>query len=138
MFTDLIKAKRQPHKNHKNDDEISDERINELMDALFSKSADDDDDADDDEIDLAKGADEDADADDEDADADDGDAMEKGGREDLMRRAHEMVEGLSEEDLADFLGSKVVKKALVMTVLGRLDDGALRELVSFDQANGMK
>ncbi len=132
MFTDLIKAKRrEPTK----EEDISDERIDELMDALFSKSADDDGEEDEEEIDLAKGADED-DADEDDADEDE-DEMEKGGREDLMRRAHEMIEGLSDEDLSDFLSSKIVKKALVMTVLGRRDDGALRELVSFDQANGI-
>jgi len=57
-------------------------------------------------------------------------------REEMIERVEAMLEGLSDEELSDFLSSREVKKSLALSVIERLDMSAMSQLVSTDEANG--
>lgn len=133
MFLDLVKARKS------NNEEVSPERIRELMDELFSGSDDDMDD------DMDKGTGYDMDKGDKGDMGDDmdkgdmGDDMEKGkdARRELMNKVYSLVDNLSEEELKAIIDSRTMKKALFMGVIDNMETGELSELVSQMQANGI-
>jgi hypothetical protein len=57
-------------------------------------------------------------------------------REEMIERVEAMLEGLSDEELSEFLASREVKKSLALSVIERLDMSAMSQLVSPDEANG--
>ena len=57
-------------------------------------------------------------------------------REEMIERVEAMLEGLSDEELSEFLSSREVKKSLALSVIERLDMSAMSQLVSPDEANG--
>jgi hypothetical protein len=145
MFTDLIKAKKTP-KSAKKRDEISDDRLDEIMAELFGGADDEDDEpepapkmkkgssysARDKMLEKAEDMDEDMDED-EDEDED----MEKGmSRREMMDKVYTMVDDLSDEDLDKFLSDRQIKKAQVMAIFEQMGTGDLKELVSSKDANG--
>ena len=146
MFMDLVKgAKRAPKSSKKDNEEISDERLDEIMAELFggSSSSDDEDDEKAEKgkkammprADLLRASEED-DEDDEDDEEED---MEKGmSRRDMMDKVYSMVDDLSEEELSQFLSSREIKKAQAMAIFSQMSNSDLRELVSVAEANGSK
>jgi hypothetical protein len=70
--------------------------------------------------------------------AEDEGAEEEGAmsREEMIERVEAMLEGLSDEELSEFLSSREVKKSLALSVIERLDMSAMSQLVSPDEANG--
>ena len=64
--------------------------------------------------------------------------MEKGKseRRAMMDRAYSLIDDLSEEQLRAFLSEHVISKAIAMMVLGNMPTSDLKELVSFEDANG--
>jgi len=144
MFVDLIKGRQAAQKPQKqrmsadNDrDEMSDERLDEIMAELFGT-------ADDDEpapkrvkkgarYDLEKAMDEEDDLDIEDEEED----MEKGmSRREMMNQVYSMVDDLSDEELDSFLSDRQIKKAQVMAIFEQMPTSDLKELVSARAANG--
>ena len=143
MFLDLVKARKADK------EDVSPERIRELMDELFSGS--DDGDMDDDDMDkgmrydmddmddmdkgsmkeMYKGDDDDNMRDDSDDDSSDD------SRRELMNKVYSLVDNLSEEELKAIIDSRTMKKALVMGVIDNMATGELSELVSQMQANGI-
>lgn len=77
------------------------------------------------------------DEDEEDADAEDED-MEKARdeRRAMMDRAYSLIDDLSEDQLRAFLADHEISKALAMMVIGGMSNSDLKELVSFEEANG--
>ena len=64
---------------------------------------------------------------------------EEGGemsREEMLARVSEMLEALSDEELADFLSSREVKKALAQGVFAAMSAAQLKELFTPTEANG--
>ena len=57
-------------------------------------------------------------------------------RAEMMEQIEAMLEGLSDEELSEFLSSREVKKSLALSVIERLDMSAMSQLVSPDEANG--
>ena len=64
--------------------------------------------------------------------------MEKGRdeRRAMMDRAYSLIDNLSEGQLKVFLSEHEISKALAMMVIGSMETSDLRELVSFEDANG--
>lgn len=64
--------------------------------------------------------------------------MDKGAdeRRAMMDRAYSLIDNLSEAQLKAFLAEHEISKALAMMVIGSMETSDLRELVSFEQANG--
>jgi hypothetical protein len=64
--------------------------------------------------------------------------MEKGAgeRRAMMDRAYSLIDNLSEAQLKAFLSEHEISKALAMMVIGGMKTSDLRELVSFEDANG--
>ena len=147
MFVDLIKGRKaqKPQKQRMsadNDrDEMSDERLEEIMAELFGS-------ADDEERDerpaprkVKKGARYDLEKamEDEDLDIeeDDDEDMEKGmSRREMMDKVYSMVDDLSDEELDSFLSDRQIKKAQVMAIFEQMPSSDLKELVSAREANG--
>jgi hypothetical protein len=57
-------------------------------------------------------------------------------REAMLERVEAMLEGLSDEELSDFLSSREVKKALAQSVFSAMTAAQLAEIMSPEQANG--
>lgn len=144
MFVDLIKGRKaqKPEKKRMsadNDrDEMSDERLDEIMAELFG-SADDDEPAPSKvkkgaRYDLEKAMEEDEDLDIEDDEEED---MEKGmSRREMMNQVYSMVDDLSDDELDSFLADRQIKKAQVMAIFEQMPTSDLKELVSARAANG--
>ena len=158
MFTDLVKARKGGAMSKRSqEEEVSPERIRELMDELFSG-----DDTEEDEMD--KGGiynsaphytnsrlhkmDEEDDLED---DFDEEDEMDKGhgytsqrmlekGEEDerreMMDKVYSMIDDLSDEELTRIIESRTMKKALAMNVVNSMSTQALSEFCSQMEANG--
>jgi len=64
--------------------------------------------------------------------------MEKGKseRRAMMDRAYSLIDDLSEDQLRAFLSEHAISKAIAMMVIGGMSNSDLRELVSFEDANG--
>lgn len=64
--------------------------------------------------------------------------MDKGAdeRRAMMDRAYSLIDNLSEAQLKAFLAEHEISKALAMMVIGSMETSDLKELVSFEQANG--
>lgn len=64
--------------------------------------------------------------------------MEKGAdeRRAMMDRAYSLIDNLSEAQLKAFLSEHEISKALAMMVIGSMETSDLKELVSFEAANG--
>jgi hypothetical protein len=144
MFMDLVKANKTPAKRNSSRDEISDERLEEIMAELFGSADDDDDEP----APMRKGtgysardkmlekAEEDLDDDFEDEDEEDED-MEKGmSRREMMNQVYSMVDDLSDDELNSFLSDRQIKKAQVMAIFEQMPTSDLKELVSSRDANG--
>jgi len=106
---------------------------------LLRRASEAEEDEDEDEEDMGKGkgrqpklfkADEDEELEDED--------MEKARseRRAMMDRAYRLIDDLSPEQLKAFLADHEISKAIAMMVLGNMPTSDLRELVSFEAANG--
>ena len=54
----------------------------------------------------------------------------------MLERVEAMLEGLSDEELSDFLSSREVKKALAQSVFSAMTAAQLAEVMSPEQANG--
>jgi hypothetical protein len=54
----------------------------------------------------------------------------------MMDRAYSLIDNLSEAQLKAFLAEHEISKALAMMVIGSMEASDLRELVSFEDANG--
>lgn len=171
MFLDLVKASKSSSKRRGDDEEVSPERIRELMDDLFSKG--DDDDFDDEDMDkgygygyssrdkLRKEADLDDDFDDEDmdkghgygygsrdklrkeADLDDDDldddedmSKNRDNRRALMDQVYSMVDDLNDEELKSIIETRMMRKALAMSIIDQMPTSELSELVDQLTANG--
>ena len=148
MFMDLVKANKTPTKRNKARDEISDERLDEIMAELFG-SADEEgeDDYEPAPKPMKKGsgysardkmlekAEEDLD---DDEDFEDDEDMEKGGmsRREMMNQVYSMVDDLSDDELSSFLADRQMKKAQVMAIFEQMPTSDLKELVSSRDANG--
>jgi len=148
MFVDLIKGRKasKPQKQRMsadNDrDEMSDERLDEIMAELFGTA---DDDRGDEpsapkkmkkgsRYDLEKAIDEEDYDDMEDEEEED---MEKGmSRREMMNQVYSMVDDLSDEELDSFLSDRQIKKAQVMAIFEQMPTSDLKELVSARAANG--
>ena len=150
-MTELLKGKGKGKKPARV--ERSDEELLALMDELFGAGGDEDEGEDED---MGKGAsykrtndpraellrraemmDEDEDEDEDEGEDEDED-MEKGRdeRRAMMDRAYSLIDNLSPEQLKAFLAEHEISKALAMMVLGSMSDSDLKELVSFEDANG--
>ena len=148
MFIDLVKARKgksaAPKSKSETRDEISDERLDEIMAELFGGAGDEDDEpapkpmkkgsgysysARDKMLEKAE-----EDLDDEDMDDED---MEKGmSRREMMNQVYSMVDDLSDEELNSFLSDRQIKKAQVMAIFEQMPTSDLKELVSSKDANG--
>lgn len=146
MFVDLIKGRKAQQKPQKqrmsadNDrDEMSDERLDEIMAELFGSADDDDEPAPRSKVkkgaryDLEKAIDEE----DLDIEEDDDEDMEKGmSRREMMNQVYSMVDDLSDDELDSFLSDRQIKKAQVMAIFEQMPTSDLKELVSARAANG--
>jgi hypothetical protein len=54
----------------------------------------------------------------------------------MMDRAYSLIDNLSEAQLKAFLAEHEISKALAMMVIGSMETSDLKELVSFEAANG--
>jgi hypothetical protein len=148
MFIDLVKARKgkaAPKSKSETRDEISDERLDEIMAELFG-GADDEDDEPAPAPKMKKGSYsardkmlEKADMDDEDMDDEDMDDedMEKGmSRREMMNQVYSMVDDLSDDELNSFLSDRQIRKAQVMAIFEQMPTSDLKELVSSKDANG--
>lgn len=150
MFIDLVKARKgksaAPQSKSETRDEISDERLDEIMAELFGDAGDEDDEpapapkmkkgsgysARDKMLAKAEEDLEDEDLEDEDED------MEKGAmsRREMMNQVYSMVDDLSDDELNAFLSDRQIKKAQVMAIFEQMPTSDLKELVSSKDANG--
>ena len=149
MFIDLVKARKSAAPKSKPRDEISDERLDEIMAELFG-GADDEDDEPAPAPKMKKGSGysysardkmlEKADMDDEDMDDEgmDDEDMEKGAmsRREMMNQVYSMVDDLSDDELNSFLSDRQIRKAQVMVIFEQMPTSDLKELVSSKDANG--
>lgn len=146
MFMDLVKANRTPapkRSKPKAKDEISDERLDEIMAELFGSAGEEED------TPMTKGsgygrsyreelekAVDEMDDDDEDLEDEDED-MEKGmSRREMMNQVYSMVDDLSDDELNSFLSDRQIRKAQVMAIFEQMPTSDLKELVSSKDANG--
>ena len=149
MFIDLVKARKSaaPKSKSETRDEISDERLDEIMAELFGGADDEDDEPAPAPKRMKKGSGysardkmlEKADMDDEDMDDEDMDDedMEKGmSRREMMNQVYSMVDDLSDDELDKFLSDRQIKKAQVMAIFEQMPTSDLKELVSSKDANG--
>ena len=125
MFVDLVKAKRPSKK----DEELSPERIRELMDELFKGDEDE-------EEEFDKGMSYEMDKGDMGEMDDDLEKGDEDKRREMMSTVYSLVDDLSDEELKAIIDSRMMKKALVMNVVNTMETGELNELVSQLQANG--
>jgi hypothetical protein len=142
MFIDLVKARKgKAAPKSETRDEISDERLDEIMAELFGGADDEDDEpapapkmkkgA---RYDLEKAMDEE---DDLDIEGDEDEDMEKGmSRREMMNQVYSMVDDLSDDELDKFLSDRQIKKAQVMAIFEQMPTSDLKELVSSKEANG--
>jgi len=145
MFMDLVKANKTPAKRNKAKDEVSDERLDEIMAELFGSADDEDEPAPAPKMRKGTGysardkmlekAEEDLD---DDEDFEDDEDMEKGGmsRREMMNQVYSMVDDLSDDELNSFLSDRQIKKAQVMAIFEQMPTSDLKELVSSRDANG--
>ena len=147
MFIDLVKARKSaaPKSKSSTRDEISDERLDEIMAELFGDAGDEDDEP---APKMKKGSGysysarekmlekAEEDLDDEDLEDEDED-MEKGmSRREMMNQVYSMVDDLSDDELNSFLSDRQIKKAQVMAIFEQMPTSDLKELVSSKEANG--
>lgn len=144
MFIDLVKARKGKSAAPKSEtrDEISDERLDEIMAELFGDAGDEGDEP---APKMKKGAGysardkmlEKAEEDlDEEEDLEDED-LEKGmSRREMMNQVYSMVDDLSDDELNAFLSDRQIKKAQVMAIFEQMPTSDLKELVSSKEANG--
>jgi hypothetical protein len=57
-------------------------------------------------------------------------------RREMMDRAYSLIDDLSEDQLRAFLADHEISKAIAMMVIGGMSNSDLKELVSFEAANG--
>lgn len=129
MFVNLVKAMNSEKEMKK---ELSEDRLKDLMDKLFTPEE------------MSKG-DEDGDSMD-DSSIDDDDVfedqqpklnLEKGSdRREMMDRVYSLVDNLSDEELQAIIESKSMKKAMVMNVFSQMSNEELADFVSQTSANG--
>lgn len=153
MFMDLVKARKGGAMSERErEEEVSPDRIRELMDELFSGSSDE---GEEDEMD--KGSMSSAQSrmyqnnnlykmDGEEDDGEDFEDMEKAEEEDeegeederreMMDKVYSMIDDLSDEELTRIIESRTMKKALAMNVVNTMSNQALSEFVSQMEANG--
>ena len=143
MFIDLVKAKK-ASKPAKDKDEMSDERLDEIMSELFGTSDSDKTkkgagykDKDRQEM-LMRAEDEDEELDEtEDEDEDEIEkALDKKERRAMMSKVYSMVDDLSDSELESFLNNREMKKAQVMAIFDSMSDSDLHDFVSASDANG--
>lgn len=143
MFIDLVKAKKGGASKSEREDELSPERIRELMDELFSGG----DDGSDDEMDkggrysakMYKMNEDEGDDDemmDEMMDDEDEDEGEDDERREMMDKVYSMIDDLSDEELKRIIDSRTMRKALAMNIVSQMSNQALSEFVSQIEANG--
>ena len=108
MFIDLVKARKSaaPKSKSETRDEISDERLDEIMAELFGGADDED---------MEKGA---------------------MSRREMMNQVYSMVDDLSDDELNSFLSDRQIRKAQVMAIFEQMPTSDLKELVSSKDANG--
>ena len=138
MFLDLVKASKSS-KRRGDDEEVSPERIRELMDDLFSKG--DEDDFDDEDMDKGHGYGcgyssrdklrKEDELDDDDEFDDEGD-----NRRALMDQVYSMVDDLNDEELKSIIETRMMRKALAMSIIDQMPTSELSELVDQLTANG--
>jgi len=138
---DLIKA-RGAQMESDDDEDVSPERLREIMDELFSAPAQTKKGGYSyrDELEKQMMDDEDEFEDDEDED-DEGEDMEKGDgdkkeRRSLMSQVYSMVDDMSDEELSAIINSRTMQKALAMGVINQMSTSELGELVDQMTANG--
>ena len=145
-MTELLKGKAKGKKPARV--ERSDEELLALMDELFGAGEDEDMDkghgysygnkarkGDDPRAELLRRAEMmGEDEDEEPEEMDKGKARDE--RRAMMNRAYSLIDDLSEGQLKAFLAEHEISKALAMMVIGNMETSDLRELVSFDAANG--
>lgn len=140
---DLIKA-RGAQMESDDDEDVSPERLREIMDELFSAPAQQTKKGGGysyrDELEKQMMDDEDDDLEDEDEDDEDED-MEKGDgdkkeRRSLMSQVYSMVDDMSDEELSAIINSRTMQKALAMGVINQMSTAELGELVDQMSANG--
>ena len=144
MFIDLVKAKKNMKKPVQDNDEMSDERLDEIMGELFG-TADTEQtkkgagykDKDRQEM-LMRAEDEDEELDEtEDEDEDEIEkALDKKERRAMMSKVYSMVDDLSDSELEGFLNNREMKKAQVMAIFDSMSDNDLHDFVSASDANG--
>ena len=144
MFTDLVKAR----KRKSDDDEVSKERIRELMDEMFKGAEDDEDliasdrELDDDELDaldkrIGYGAERNElrkELEDDDGEMFKGDDADE--RRELMDQVFSLVDDLSDEELRSIIESRAMRKAMAMQVFDSMPTSELADFVSQQTANG--
>src|SRR5210317_1208797 len=144
MFIDLVKARKSaaPKSKSETRDEISDERLDEIMAELFG-GADDEDDEPAPAPKMKKGSGYSYSARDKmlekaEEDLDDDEDMEKGAmsRREMMNQVYSMVDDLSDDELNSFLSDRQIRKAQVMAIFEQMPTSDLKELVSSKDANG--
>jgi hypothetical protein len=133
MFVNLVKAMNSSESAKKK--ELSDDRLKDLMDRLFTP--------DEEGVRMSKGEMEDDMEDDEDEEEDDDEAqpalnLKKGARDrrGMMDQVYSLIDNLSDEELQAIIDSKSMKKAMVMNVFSQMSNQELADFVSQTSANG--
>ena len=150
MFTDLIKGAKKGanYDMEKAKDEISDERLDEIMAELFGGAGSEDEDKAPAKSKRAKKAMPRADLlramnkgadmeEDEEEEEEEEMEMEKGmTRREMMNKVYSMVDDLSDSELDQFLSSRDIKKAQAMAVFHQMSNSDLKDFMSASAANG--
>jgi len=145
MFIDLVKAKKASKPAKGKEEEMSDERLDEIMSELFGTA--DSDKAkkgagygykDKDRQEMLMRAEEEEDELDETEDDDEEmeKALDKKERRAMMSKVYSMVDDLSDSELESFLNNREMKKAQVMAIFDSMSDSDLHDFVSASDANG--
>jgi hypothetical protein len=143
MFIDLVKAKKASKPAKGKEEEMSDERLDEIMSELFG-TADKEQtkkgagykDKDRQEM-LMRAEEEDDELDEtEDDDEEMEKALDKKERRAMMSKVYSMVDDLSDSELENFLNNREMKKAQVMAIFDSMSDSDLHDFVSASDANG--
>jgi hypothetical protein len=142
MFMDLVKAKGKASKKAKKEEDVSDERLDEIMSELFGDADNETKKGgsyyskDKDRQEMLMRAEEE-DEDEEDLDEDEMEkAMDKKERRAMMSKVYSMVDDLSDSELESFLNNREMKKAQVMAIFDSMSDSDLHDFVSSSDANG--
>ena len=155
MFTDLIKGAKKganyDYDMEKATDEISDERLDEIMAELFGGAGSEDEDKEKKapakakkampRADLLRAMNKGADMDEEEEEKEEEEEeeeMEKGmmTRREMMNKVYSMVDDLSDSELDQFLSSRDIKKAQAMAVFHQMSNSDLKDFMSASAANG--